>query len=84
MQGGVVAARTARSSSVKKSFSEMLKDCQRMPSREQLNPLLHEENPLFKKIVKIRTSSCNRVSEAPFGRYSSHRALQSSNFTPRK
>lgn len=37
----------------KKSYSGLLKECNAV-ANEQMNPLLHEENPLFKKIRKIK------------------------------
>lgn len=37
----------------KKSYSGLLKECNAI-ANEQMNPLLHEENPLFKKIQKIQ------------------------------
>jgi hypothetical protein len=37
----------------KKSYSGLLKECNAI-ANEQMNPLLHEENPLFKKIQKIK------------------------------
>jgi hypothetical protein len=52
--GLIQGIKRASSAIKKKSFSAMLKECTPKKSDELINPLMHEEYPLFKTIQRIK------------------------------
>ena len=75
--GRVKGMKRVSSAVKKKSFSNMLKECTAKKAGESINPLMHEENPLFKKIKRIKSvypKMCEvelQTSSSPFKRVNS-------------
>lgn len=53
--GKIKGLKRVSSAVKKKSFSHLLKECTGNARSEQINPLMHEENPLFRKIKRIKS-----------------------------
>jgi hypothetical protein len=49
----------------------MLKECSRRNLNEMINPLMHEENPLYKKIKKIKEAYPDLCEDAIYVRQGS-------------